>query len=87
MGSGGYIKNNYQNDKYERHNYDNFIATNTIIEETNEEMNDFLSDDDPFELINDRDYQKEVCKEFFYIIEKIFIFLNGIISKLFKKKK
>ena len=27
MGSGGYVKKSYQNDKYERYNYDNFIAT------------------------------------------------------------
>ena len=95
MGSGGYIKTNYQNIKLQTYNYTNLTLNDTIIEETNdemnqeinEEMNDYLSDDSYFELINDRDYQKDLCKEFFYILDRFFIFLNSIINKIFKIKK
>ena len=99
MGSGGYIKTNYQNIKLQTYNYTNLTLNDTIIEETNEEtneemnqeinegMNDYLSDDSYFELINDRDYQKDLCKEFLYIIDRFFIFLNCIINKIFKIKK
>lgn len=90
MGSGGYIKDYYQNNKYKRYNYDAFIANDTIFEETNEEMNEETNEDidnNPYELINDVYYQNELYKDFCYLFGKLFVFLNGIISKIFKTKK
>jgi hypothetical protein len=93
MGSGGYI-NSYYNNKYERYNYDTFIANDTINEETiedtddetNDETNDEISDHSIFELIINKIYQIELCKKIYYYIKKIIIFFNDTISKLYKIK-